>query len=193
MFSGIIEELTTVVSIDQKGIVIKSELDHSDTNLGDSIALNGCCLTVVKINGKELSFEISPETFRRTTFSDIKVNDRINLERSLIVGERINGHFVFGHVDGVTTLLEQKEEGNSSKFVWSIPNGLKRYIAEKGSISISGVSLTVGEVWDDRFAVYIVPHTAEVTNITKLKKANLEIDMLARYVLGGGATYPLIK
>ena len=183
MFSGIIEELAQVVSIDNKGIVITSGLDHSKTKPGDSIALNGCCLTVIKIEGAQLNFEISPETFRRTTFSELKIGDQLNLERSLLIGERLHGHFVFGHVDAVSDLIEKSIEGNSIKLTWSIPKGLERYIAQKGSIAISGVSLTIGEVQVDRFSVYIVPHTAEVTNIAEIRRANIEIDMLARYVL----------
>jgi riboflavin synthase len=191
MFSGIIEELAVLEEFSESQLVVSSRLDHAKTAAGDSIALNGCCLTVVqkKLTDKkstQLSFDVSPETKRRTTIGSLAAGDKINLERSLVVGERLHGHFVMGHVDTVVSLKEKKTEGNSLKLIWALPADYAKFIAEKGSVSLSGVSLTVGEVGKDFFNVYIIPHTAEVTTLGAMKAgdlSNLEIDIFARYVL----------
>ena len=189
MFSGIVEEAATVVSLDQNGerattLVIDSGLDHSSTELGDSIAIEGVCLTVVKREDRRLYFELAEETLRRTSLGSLVAGTQVNLERSLVIGERLHGHFVFGHVDCTATLEQITDEEGSKRFEWSIPSQYRQFIVEKGSVSLSGISLTVGEVQGDRFAVYIIPHTLEVTTLSDRKvgdSVNLEVDMLARY------------
>ncbi len=189
MFSGIVEERAVVVSLTkgkQSGrIAIKSGMDQRETRLGDSIAIDGVCLTVVEANGGELIFDVGSESFRRTSLGSLKPGDKVNLERALKVGERIHGHLVLGHVDGVVALLSRTTEGNTEKYVWELPRALKPFVAEKGSVSLAGVSLTVGEVAGDRFAIYIIPHTAALTNLSSVRpgqQVNMEVDMMARYV-----------
>jgi len=189
MFSGIIEESAVVQQFIQTTepfrLTVTSELDHSDTGVGDSICIDGVCLTVVELRDGTLSFDLARETVRRSTLGDLKSGDRVNLERSLKLGGRLHGHFVSGHVDGVITLKSRENDGNCDRLVWDFPSELAPYFATKGSVSISGISLTVGEVSELSFSVYIVPHTADVTTLNRLKpgdRANVEVDMLARYL-----------
>lgn len=189
MFSGIIEESAKVVSI-SKGqlsarLVIDSSLDHKETKLGDSIAIDGVCLTVTALSGARLEFDVGSETVRRTSLVSLKPGDLVNLERSLKLGARIHGHFVSGHVDSTVALLERVTEGNTEKFVWELPSELSSFIAPKVSVALSGISLTVGDVSNNTFCVYVIPHTSTVTTIMSLKvgqRLNLEVDILARYV-----------
>ena len=189
MFAGIVEEAATVVSLERSPtsckFVVQSKLDHSATSLGDSIAIDGVCLTVVHRDGGKLTFDLLEETLRCTALGRLKPGHRVNLERSLRVGDRIAGHFVFGHVDTVATLFERIEEAGSFKLTFEVESWLRPFLAPKGSISVSGTSLTLGPVEANRFSVYIIPHTAEVTILGQLKRGdtvNIEIDMLARYV-----------
>lgn len=189
MFSGIIEEAAQVKSLTQSGagyrLTIECKLPHTDTAIGDSIAVNGCCLTVVVKDGNSLVFDLATETMRRTTMGELKAGARVNVERSLRVGDRISGHFVTGHIDATSDLLERKKDGDNDRMLWSIAPPLKGLIAEKGSVTINGVSLTVGEVTDQHFAVYIIPHTLHITNLGAIAvggSVNIEIDILARYV-----------
>jgi len=190
VFSGIVEEAATVASYrqsaDEAKLVIQSRLDHSKTRLGDSICIDGVCLTVVAHDGKgALSFDLASETIRRSTLGGKKSGDKVNLERSLALGDRLHGHFVFGHVDARITLLMRKNEGTCDRLLWSLPPEFRHMVVSKGSVSLSGVSLTVGEVDDKSFSVYIIPHTSDVTTLQSLKvgdEANFEVDMLARYV-----------
>lgn len=189
MFSGIVEELADVVSFERVGsgakLTVKSGLNHSETKLGDSICINGVCLTVIDQSEGQLSFELAEETLRRSSLGDLVAGGLVNLERSLQVGDRISGHFVFGHVDGEAELVARVKEGNSERYTWRVSPDLLPFIAEKGSISLSGVSLTVGEVTSEGFSVYIIPHTADVTLLGSMKPGgvvNVEVDMLARYV-----------
>ncbi len=191
MFSGIVEETATVIlfELGSRRLRIKSGLDHSATKLGDSILIDGVCLTVVnqKLSGPpgaELTFDLAEETIRRSTLGQLVAGGQVNLERSLQIGERLHGHFVFGHVDAVGQLVNREKDGQNDRLTISYPPALAGLIAEKGSISISGVSLTVGEVTEKTFNVYIIPHTNSVTKISKIaigEKLNLEADMLARY------------
>jgi len=189
MFSGIVEEAAKVIRVEGssslKTITVESSLDHIDTKLGDSICITGICLTVVKKEGKAISFEVSAESLRRSTLGDLRPGERVNLERSLVLGDRIHGHLVFGHVDAVITLISRRKEGESERLEWRFPVEYKKFLAPKGSVSIYGVSLTVGEVEGDKFSVYAIPHTLAVTTLASIavgQKANLEVDMLARYV-----------
>ncbi|MCB0338971.1 MAG: hypothetical protein KDD53_05175, partial [Bdellovibrionales bacterium] len=132
-----------------------------------------------------LSFELSPETLRRTHFSSVKVNSRVNLERALAIDDRIHGHFVSGHVDGTVELLLREVEGAGERFLFSRPESLSQFIVEKGCVSINGVSLTVGEVGSKDFAVYLISHTLTHTTLKDLNVgdlANIEVDLLARYI-----------
>jgi riboflavin synthase len=132
-----------------------------------------------------LSFDAAPETLRKTTLGTLVAEDRVNLERSMRSGDRIHGHFVSGHVDARVALLDRSPDGNSIMLTWELPEALRPYVATKGSIALAGVSLTVGEVTEKTFGVYIIPHTADVTTLaskTVGQAVNVEIDMLARYV-----------
>jgi riboflavin synthase len=144
------------------------------------------CLTVVEHDGRgRLSFDLASETLRRSTLGLRKAGDRVNLERSLALGDRLHGHFVFGHVDARIKLLARRSEGTCDRLVWSLPVELQHLVVAKGSVSLSGVSLTVGEVEAGSFSVYIIPHTAALTTLHGLAvgdEANFEVDMLARYV-----------
>jgi riboflavin synthase len=195
MFAGIVEESAVVRNFDRSRephrLVVSSGLDHSETQLGDSIAIDGCCLTVVKKEKGELSFDVSAETVRRSTMSGLQVGSKVNLERSLSLGSRIHGHLVSGHVDAAVKLLSRTNDGNCDRYAFELPAALRPFIATKGSISVSGISLTVGEIDDSSFCVYIVPHTASVTTLTSLQpgaRVNIEVDMLARYVVNALAS-----
>lgn len=190
MFCGIVEEVARVVSLSRNGsgkrLTISSTLDHAKTALGDSIAIDGVCLTVVKKTGSELEFDLAEETLRRTTLGGLISGTGVNLERSLAGASRNSGHFVFGHVDSHLTLKSRVAEAGSERFTWQVDPKYIPYICEKGSVSISGVSLTVGVVTEDSFCVYLVPHTLQVTTLGRLQAGavvNLEVDMLARYVV----------
>lgn len=189
MFSGIVEESAKVARVEGssslKTLTVESSIDHSDTRIGDSICISGICLTVVRKDGRNISFEVSAESLRRSTLGDLRPGDKVNLERSLKLGDRIHGHLVFGHVDAVITLISRRRDGESERLEWRFPVEYRKFITSKGSVSISGVSLTVGEVEGDKFSVYAIPHTLAVTTLASLavgQKANLEVDMLARYV-----------
>jgi riboflavin synthase len=189
MFAGIVEESAEVVGLDRSKqpfkLTLRSALDHSTTGLGDSIAVDGVCLTVVSNASGLLAFDVSDETLRRSTLGTLKTGDRVNLERSLMLGDRIHGHLVSGHVDATVKLLSRHDDGKCEKYVWELPASLRPFIATKGSVSLSGISLTVGELTDNSFCVYIVPHTSQVTTLARMQpgmQINVEVDMLARYV-----------
>ena len=189
MFSGIVEEAARVVSLTRSGsggrLVVDSGLDHADTGTGDSIAIEGVCLTVVAVQGSRLEFDLAEETIRRSTLGELHSGVRVNLERSLRLGERLHGHLVCGHIDGVLTLEARRPEGSSTAYVWRFPVELRGFVAPKGSVAVAGVSLTVGEVGEAIFSTYVVPHTAAVTTLAERRpgdRVNFEVDVLARYV-----------
>ncbi|RME58314.1 MAG: riboflavin synthase, partial [Candidatus Dadabacteria bacterium] len=189
MFSGIVVEageIKELVLDREPGILsVSSKKVSQGAEIGDSICVNGVCLTVVKNQGGILTFELAKETIRRTNLSDLKIGDKVNLEDSLELGEKVSGHLVFGHIDCCVRLLDKGSAKNSERLFWEYPEKYRGMIVEKGSIALNGISLTVGEVSKEGFAVYIIPHTAAITNISLMKigdRANLEIDMLARYV-----------
>lgn len=189
MFTGIIETIASITDIrDQpwgRSLTLESPIDTSEIKIGASMAINGVCLTVTKIEGKKLSFDVVQETLRCSNLGELSIGSKVNLEQSLKYGQRVDGHFVSGHVDATVTLLKINQGDGSVELVFEKPKPFAIYIVKKGSIVISGVSLTVGEVNPDSFSVYIVPHTASVTTLGSLAigaRANLEIDMLARYV-----------
>ena len=189
MFSGIVEETAEVLRmVSTPGgtrLTVKSSLDHRETRIGDSICICGVCLTVVALERSELSFDVSSETLRRSTLGSLSGGDRVNLERSLKHGERMHGHLVFGHVDTVATLRAVEELNACKKLIFSVDPSIAVFLAEKGSVSLSGVSLTLAETGKDFFTVYAVAHTLHVTTLKDLRpgaQVNIEVDMLARYV-----------
>ena len=194
MFTGIIDHNGEIIKITKKrnkdiSIFVLTKFKPKDIKLGSSICCNGVCLTVCKIkrlkNTLELSFDISNETINCTNFSKLKIGSKINLEKSLRIGDEISGHFVFGHVDEVSKLLTIKRIKGSHQLKFSKSKKLSKYIAKKGSIAVDGVSLTINSSDSKSFSVNIVPYTWEHTNFNKLKVnslINVEVDMLARYV-----------
>jgi riboflavin synthase len=189
MFTGLVEAMAEVIDIRQKPpgvtIVLRCPAITYDVKLGDSIAINGCCLTVVVADGNALSFEAGPETLSRTNLGKLVAGGLVNVERSLKVGDRLGGHFVTGHIDGVGTLIERRDEADWSTFWIAMPSKLSRYMASKGSIAVDGVSLTLVDVDSERFSVALIPQTLSATTLGQLRtgdKVNLETDLLAKYV-----------
>jgi riboflavin synthase len=194
MFTGIVEALASVVEIkpEPPGVriticmpKISGSARAVTAGIGDSVALNGCCLTVVAVAGDRLEFQAGDETLRRTNLGRLQSGSGVNVERSLCVGDQMGGHFVTGHIDGLGTLASRTDAGEWSTFWFQAPPGLLRQMASKGSIAIDGVSLTLVDVEDQRFSVMLIPHTLTVTTLGKLKPGdtvNLETDVLAKYV-----------
>ena len=185
MFTGIIEETGTLIKIGGGNITIECSKILEDMQIGDSISTNGICLTVTKFDDKSFSADVMPETIRRTSLENLKSGDVINLERALRLCDRLGGHIISGHIDGVGTIKSMKPEGNAIIVTIKTEKDLLRYIAAKGSIALDGMSLTVVNVNDIDFSVSLIPHTRDVTNF-KYKKigslVNIEIDVLARYI-----------
>lgn len=193
MFTGLISDVGVLEEIysvkDVTSISVKTNYEVEGIKIGASIANNGCCLTVVEKkvidDNSVLKFELSPETMNNTDFANISKGDLINLEQSLKVGDELGGHFVTGHVDGLGEVTIVDDSAENWLIEISAPKNLKKYIAKKGSVTVSGVSLTVNEVNDDKFQLMIIPHTLKSTNLKNLavgKKVNIEIDILARYI-----------
>ena len=188
MFTGIIESVGQITSInDNHGdFEIKIKYDSTrlnDISLGESISINGICLTVTKFDNNFLYFDLSKETISR--ISKFKINEMVNLETSLKVNSKISGHFVFGHVDGIARLINNEKKDRSEEWTIEPPKKIMRYIAEKGSISINGVSLTVNSITEKTFKINLIPFTLENTALKHISvsgEVNIEIDMLARYV-----------
>ena len=152
---------------------------------GDSISVNGVCLSVVNKRDDMFSVDVSNETMRLTTFSVLKANNNVNLEKALVYSGRINGHFVSGHIDGTGIVKEKKKNGRSTFFLIEFPHNLKKFVSKNGSISIDGVSLTINTIKDNSFSVNIIPHTISETIISEYEegtKVNIEVDLIARYV-----------
>ncbi|MDA7977360.1 MAG: riboflavin synthase [Pirellulales bacterium] len=189
MFTGIIETRARVVDVVEEPpgvrLVIEAPAIAVEAKLGESIALNGCCLTVVSIAGSKLSFQAGPETLVRTNLGKLTVDACVNLEQSLKVGDRLGGHFVTGHVDGLGSLASREDDGEWSTFWFNVPEELARHMVAKGSVAIDGVSLTLVEVTENRFSVALIPHTLDVTTLGELAPGdpvNLETDLLAKFV-----------
>ena len=190
MFTGIIEAKGSIVNLEQleaewRLSVGTGRLDLSDVKIGDSIAVNGCCLTVVTLDSSGFAADVSMETLRCTSLGDLKVGAAVNLEKAMLATDRFGGHIVSGHVDGVGVLESISPEGKSLKLQFKAPEELSRYIAAKGSICIDGTSLTVNSVEGARFYINIIPHTQEETisgSYAVGQKVNLEVDLVARYL-----------
>ncbi len=191
MFTGIIEKVGKVNAINKTSSDIKLSIKADEllknTNLGDSIAINGVCLTVTEINGDIFSADVSNETMQKTTLGNLEINSLVNLEKALSLSTPLGGHLVSGHVDGVGSLLSKESDGNSIRYLFEAPKDIMKFIAIKGSITIAGISLTVNNVNDENnsFEVNIIPHTENLTILSSLdigNKVNLEVDLIARYL-----------
>lgn len=189
MFTGIIEDLGTVKKINKTQITVATKLD--DIKIGDSICVSGICLTVGNYTisrFRDFTADISEETFKKTNLGELKIGSIVNLERALKSGARLGGHFVTGHVDGTGKILKIKKSGNSEIWQFSIPENLSKYIAEKGSVAVDGISLTIALIGkkSDSFSAAIIPHTLKNTTLKEKKigdTVNLETDILAKYIL----------
>lgn len=189
MFTGIIEEIGEVFQIQQGAKSLKIKIKASkvieDVSVGDSIAVNGICLTVCEFNDNTFSADVMAETIRKSSMSGLKMGSRVNLERAMSANGRFGGHIVSGHIDGIGKIENIKPEDNAIWFTISTTNDLSKYIVKKGSIAIDGISLTVAEIKGDIFKVSIIPHTAKET-ILSIKKSgdvvNLECDIVGKYI-----------
>ncbi len=189
MFTGLVQDIGTVKQIHKSDSDMRIEIDTkmplNEVKIGSSVSCAGCCLTVVEKTNSSLFFDVSSETLNRTTIGSWRVMTHVNLEPSLKVGDEVGGHFVSGHVDSMTKIIDIQGDAGSRRLTIAIPKGYEKYIVPKGSITLDGVSLTVNEVHDQSFGVNIIPHTWENTTLQNLNggdELNIEIDMLARYV-----------
>ena len=190
MFSGIVEDIGAVRTLEEKdrGVLLKIEvrkIDAGEIVLGESVAVNGVCLTVVSAGNGGFSVDASHETLSRTNLSGLRAGSGVNLERSLRVGDRMGGHIVTGHVDGVGTVQSVTPVGESRVFSFSVPAALAKYVVEKGSVAVDGVSLTVNSVRGTEFSVNIIPYTLRETTFSEFRRGrevNIECDVIGKYV-----------
>ncbi len=190
MFTGLVEATGRVAAIETQGgdvrlRITSDTLGFSDVQLGDSIAVNGVCLTAVAFDAGSFDADVSTETLARTTLGAWSVGRLVNLEKSLRFGDRVGGHLVSGHVDGVGRVLAIAPDARATRWRFALPRALSRFVAEKGSIAVDGVSLTVNAVGDEHFEVALIPHTQTVTAFAETavgSAVNLEVDLLARYL-----------
>ena len=189
MFTGLVEHLGTLTHLvphaNASDLTVDVGVLASDASIGDSIAINGCCLTAVAIENQTITFQAGSETLSRTNLGQLAVGDRVNLERSLKVGQRMGGHFVSGHVDALGTVHERNDDGQWAEFWFEVPSQLTRQMASKGSVTVDGVSLTLVQVEEKRFSVALIPHTLSVTTLGNRNvgdSVNIETDILAKYV-----------
>lgn len=189
MFTGLIEGTGKLKTIEPRGkdmrLSIQASFDLEGFQTGESVAVDGVCLTVVSWQARAFTVDVSQETLSRTTLGQRSVGDEVNLERALRLGDRLGGHLVNGHVDGKARVMARKQRGDSLVFVFEVVAELGRYIIEKGSVAVNGVSLTVNRCDEQSFDVNIVPHTARVTTIGSLRvgdEVNIEVDIIGKYV-----------
>lgn len=195
MFTGLVESLAAVAAIvpEPPGVrfVIREPRIAKEAAIGDSVALNGCCLTVVAVDGERFAFQAGEETLSRTNLGELQADSMVNLERSLKLGDEIGGHLVTGHIDGVGTVESRIDDADWCTMWFRFPPALAGQIASKGSIAVDGVSLTLVEVETERFSVALIPHTLTVTTLGRRQvgdRVNLETDVLAKYVERGVRT-----
>ena len=188
MFTGITTNTGFIKAINKQvngEYTIESDIDLSDVKIGSSILCSGICLTIIKKEKSFFTVNISEETLKVTNAKNWKKGTKLNLEKSLKVGDELGGHIVTGHIDKTTCLMQKKKLQKSLILIFELPNELQRFICKKGSIAIEGISLTVNEVEDKSFSISIIPHTFDITTLGAIKKGdivNLEIDILARYI-----------
>ena len=189
MFTGIILGKGKVVEKRASGsgmvFSLESDFDLTDPEEGESIAVNGVCLTALNISARRFTVDVSPESLARTNLGKLAVGSKVNLERALRLSDRLGGHMVSGHVDAVSTVLERRPVGDFVQFTFGIAAGLSRYIIEKGSIGIDGTSLTVNSCDDKSFSIVVIPHTLDVTLLGTLREGdsvNIEVDLIGKYV-----------
>jgi riboflavin synthase len=189
MFTGIVEELGTIAAVEDQGDAIRLSVRATtvleDVGLGDSIAVNGCCLTVTTVDGDTWTADVMQETLDKTSLYGVRPGDRVNLERAVTADKRLGGHIVQGHVDGVGEVVRRTPSEHWEVVEISLPTALSRYLVDKGSITVDGVSLTVVEAGDDRFTVSLIPETLARTTLGTRQpgdRVNLEVDVLAKYV-----------
>lgn len=190
MFTGIIQTTGNIFSIEEKAgdcrfVFNTAEMELSDMKLGDSISVNGACLSIVEKEIHSFTADLSKETLNLTTFSELKVGSRINLEKAMMLSDRINGHLVSGHIDGIGKVVNKVDEGRSVKYTIEFPVKLGQFISKKGSVSVDGVSLTVNGKVNNTFDVNIIPHTLSETIFSDYEidsKVNIEVDQIARYL-----------
>ena len=189
MFTGIIEHVGRIAAIEKFAMDVRLQINVStlfldNVKIGDSIAVNGACLTVVTLNHSDFSVDVSAHTLQNTTLGRIQQGQAVNLEKCLQLSSYIGGHLVTGHVDGIAQLVEKKKVGRTEELVWRLPTELLPFVAVKGSIALAGISLTVNAV-QDTVSVVVIPHTLEQTTLAELavgEEVNVEVDLLARYV-----------
>ena len=190
MFTGLVEGQGVVQAIQPEEEAVRLEIDTGDViasglATGDSVSINGCCLTVVQLAGRVAAFQAGTETLSRTNLGRLKVGSRVNLERSLPVNGRLGGHFVQGHIDGTGSVKSVSRDGEWVTMWFEIPESLAKFVVPKGSIAVDGISLTVVDVEQSRFSVALIPHTLEVTTLGAVSDGdpvNIETDILGRYV-----------
>jgi riboflavin synthase len=190
VFTGIVQDVGTVRARDNRGgdariVIAFNHLKASDFRIGDSICVQGCCLTATELLDDAFTADVSRETLSLTTLGDLAVGSPVNLEPSLKAGDSLGGHLVSGHIDGVAEIISISGDARSSRIKIAVPSDLARFIARKGSVAVDGVSLTINEVEAATFGVNIIPHTQTVTTLGKLvggSRVNLEVDQVARYV-----------
>jgi riboflavin synthase len=189
VFTGLVQSLAIVRQMAPEGpgvrLVITDVVVAKSARLGDSVAINGCCLTIVSVDGAELAFEAGPETLRRTNLGGLKSGARVNLESSLKLGDALGGHLVSGHIDCVGRLERRHDDGQWCTLWFEVPPEMTRQMASKGSVAVDGVSLTLVDVQPNRFSVALIPHTLAVTTLGALQpgdEVNIETDLLAKYV-----------
>ena len=190
MFTGIIQALGKIARVEMHGgdtrlWIDAAQLDLVDVAVGDSICVSGVCLTAIALDGAQFAADVSVETLSCTTLGTLKIGNGVNLEKSLRLADRLGGHLVSGHVDGVGKVIAVAPDARSQRWTFELPDALARYVAAKGSICIDGVSLTVNEVEHNRFGVNLIPHTIDVTTFRDKRagdSVNIEVDLIARYV-----------
>jgi riboflavin synthase len=189
MFTGLIQDVGKIQAVEPAGggvrLTLSTRLDLASLKIGDSISVDGVCLTVVRMSGTAFTAEVSPETLRKSTLSAARQGRPVNLETALKMSDPLGGHLVSGHVDGTGEILEVIPEGNSWRYRFGTSREISRYLVEKGSVAVDGISLTVAECGDNEFTVSVIPHTAQSTTLGNKKagdRVNLENDIIAKYV-----------
>lgn len=186
MFTGIIETLGTVAGRDSGALVVRPKRPFKGLSRGESISVNGCCLTVERRLGRQISFRLLPETVRVSTLGNLRVGDPVNLERSLKVGDRLGGHLMLGHVDGRGTVVARYKKGRNWTLEIQIPSSLTEFLVPKGPIGLDGVSLTLDpKIQKERVRVHLIPHTAKATTLGNNpvgSRVNVEVDLIAKYL-----------